>query len=142
MIRQAHLYPRMVLNEKRALVTDTLHKVKFLDGVDGKCVAAAFLNTYTFALSETLGRSYGGGVLTFEPGEMRKIRIPMSMADRLVLDKIDCWQRSGKIVNILDYTDAVLLCDGLKLSDHEIALLHSIWSKMRDRRMGRKNQVE
>lgn len=142
LIRQAHLYPRMVLNEKRALVTDTLHKVKFLDGVDGKCVAAAFLNTYTFALSETLGRSYGGGVLTFEPGEMRKIRIPMSMADRLDLDKIDCWQRSGEIGDILGYTDAVLLRDGLKLSDHEIALLHSIWSKMRDRRMGRKNQVE
>lgn len=71
-----------------ALVTDTLHKVRFLDDINGDKVAAAFLNTYTFALSETLGRSYGGGVLTFEPGEMRKIRIPMKMSEYLDLQKI------------------------------------------------------
>lgn len=140
LIRQAHLYPRMILNEKKALVTDTLHKVRFLDGVDGRAVAAAFLNTYTFALSETIGRSYGGGVLTFEPGEMRKVRIPMRMAERLDIDQIDRWQRNGEIERILKYTDDILLRDGLRLSEREIELLHSIWNKMRDRRMTRKNQ--
>lgn len=140
LIRQAHLYPRMILNEKKALVTDTLHKVRFLDGVDGRRVVAAFLNTYTLALSETLGRSYGGGVLTFEPGEMRKIRIPMQMAERLDLQKIDYWQRNGEIDKILKYTDAILLQEGLGLSEHEIDLLHSIWEKMRNRRMTRKRQ--
>lgn len=140
LIRQAHLYPRMILNEKNALVTDTLHKVRFLDGIHGNQVAAAFLNTYTFALSETIGRSYGGGVLTFEPGEMRKIRIPMKMAERLDLRKIDYWQRKGKIDKILEYTDTILLKDGLGLSEHEIALLRSIWGKMSGRRMTRKNQ--
>ena len=140
LIRQAHLYPRMILNEEKALVTDTLHKVRFLDGIDGRQVVAAFLNTYTFALSETLGRSYGGGVLTFEPGEMRRTRIPMQMAERLDLQKIDCWQRNGEIDKILKYTDTILLQEGLGLSEHEISLLHSIWGKMRNRRMTRKNQ--
>lgn len=140
LIRQAHLYPRMILNEKQALVTDTLHKVRFLEGVDGECVAAAFLNTYTFALSETIGRSYGGGVLTFEPGEMRKMRVPMKMSDQLDLQKIDCWQREGKIDKILDYTDIILLHKGLGLTEHEIQLLHSIWDKMCGRRMSRKNK--
>ena len=140
LIRQAHLYPRMILNEKHALVTDTLHKVRFLDGVEGKSVVAAFLNTYTFALSETIGRSYGGGVLTFEPGEMRKIRIPMKFADQLDLQKIDNWQRKGEIDMILEYTDDILLRNGLGLTEHEIELLHSIWNKMRGRRMSRKNQ--
>lgn len=140
LIRQAHLYPRMILNEKKALVTDTLHKVRFLEGVDGRAVAAAFLNTYTIALSETIGRSYGGGVLTFEPGEMRKMRIPMRMAERLDIDQIDRLQRNGEIDRILKYTDDILLRDGLRLSAHEIELLHSIWNKMRDRRMTRKNQ--
>ena len=142
LIRQAHLYPRMILNEKKALVTDTLHKVRFLEGIDGKQVAAAFLNTYTFALSETLGRSYGGGVLTFEPGEMRKIRIPMQMADQLDLQKIDAWQRQGEIDKVLEYTDSILLRKGLNLTEHEIELLHSIWKKMCGRRMTRKNQSE
>ena len=140
LIRQAHLYPRMILNEKKALVTDTLHKIRFLAGVEEKQVVAAFLNTYTFALSETIGRSYGGGVLTFEPGEMRKIRIPMKMAERLNLGQIDYWQRNGEINEVLEYTDAILLRDGLGLSGHEISLLHSIWEKMRNRRMTRKNQ--
>lgn len=140
LIRQAHLYPRMILNEKKALVTDTLHKIRFLDGVDGKQVASAFLNTYTFALSETLGRSYGGGVLTFEPGEMRKIRIPMRMADQLDFEKIDAWQRQGEIEKILKYTDSILLHKGLNLTDTEIKLLHSVWKKLRNRRMTRKSQ--
>lgn len=140
LIRQAHLYPRMILNEKNALVTDTLHKVRFLDGIQGSQVAAAFLNTYTFALSETLGRSYGGGVLTFEPGEMRKIRIPMQKAEQLNLQQIDYWQRQGEIDKILEYTDRILLRDGLGLSEYEIGLLHSIWNKMSGRRMTRKNQ--
>lgn len=138
LIRQAHLYPRMILNEKKALVTDTLHKVRFLNGIEGKYVAAAFLNTYTFALSETIGRSYGGGVLTFEPGEMRRIRVPMKMADQLDLSKIDCWQRQGEIDKILDYTDLILLRKGLGLTEQEVSLLHSIWDKMCGRRMTRK----
>ena len=140
LIRQAHLYPRMILNRKHALVTDTLHKVRFLDDINGDKVAAAFLNTYTFALSETLGRSYGGGVLTFEPGEMRKIRIPMKMSEHLDLQKIDQLQRDGKIEEILQYTDKILLHDGLGLSEYEIVLLRSIWNKLRDRRMTRKNR--
>lgn len=140
LIRQAHLYPRIILNDKKALVTDTLHKIRFLEGIDGKQVAAAFLNTYTLALSETLGRSYGGGVLTFEPGEIRKIRIPMQMASQLDLQIIDCWQRNGEIDKILKYTDTILLRNGLGLSEKEIGQLHDIWEKLHNRRMTRKNQ--
>ncbi len=141
LIRQANLYPKMILNPTGALVTDTLHKVRFHEGVNGVMVASAFLNTYTLALSETLGRSYGGGVLTFEPGEMRRMRIPMRGADQLDLNRIDQLQREGKYEDILAYTDRILLHDGLGLSEHEIALLHSIWNKMRDRRMFRKQSI-
>ena len=140
LIRQANLYPKMILNPTGALVTDTLHKVRFYNGVDKNAVASAFLNTYTLALSETLGRSYGGGVLTFEPGEMRKMRIPMIGAERLDLQRIDSLQREGKYEDILSYTDSILLIDGLGMDKHEVALLHSIWNKMRDRRMSRKRK--
>ena len=141
LIRQANLYPKMILNPTGALVTDTLHKVRFHEGVDGTAVAAAFLNTYTLALSETLGRSYGGGVLTFEPGEMRRMRIPIQGADRLDLQRIDQLQREGRYEDILAYTDQCLLYDGLGLDEHEVAMLHSIWNKMRDRRLLRKQSV-
>ena len=139
LIRQANLYPKMILNSKNALVTDTLHKVHFLEGVNGRMVTAAFLNTYTLALSETLGRSYGGGVLTFEPGEMRKFRIPMINAEQLDIQKLDLWQRNGQYERILKYTDEILLKRGLGLSEKKIALLHTIWERMRNRRLDRKN---
>ena len=41
---------------------------------------------------------------------------------------------------VLEYTDSILLRKGLSLTEHEIKLLHSIWKKMCDRRMSRKNQ--
>ena len=138
LIRQANLYPKMILNIAGALVTDTLHKVRFNEGVDGNAVASAFINTYTLALSETLGRSYGGGVLTFEPGEMRRMRIPMMGADKLDIKKIDRLQREGKYEEILSYTDKILLYDNLQLTEREVTLLHSIWDKMRNRRLMRK----
>ncbi len=138
LIRQANLYPKMILNKAGALVTDTLHKVRFNEGVDGSTVAAAFLNTYTLALSETLGRSYGGGVLTFEPGEMRRMRIPMLGAEKLDINIIDSLQRKGKYEEILAYTDKILLYDNLHLNEREVNLLHSIWDKMRNRRLLRK----
>lgn len=141
LIRQANLYPKMIINTVGALVTDTLHKVRFLPNVNGYTVAAAFLNSYTLALSETLGRSYGGGVLTFEPGEMRRIRVPMIGADKLDIYKIDKWQRSGQYEEILAYTDRILLYDGLQLSEYEVQLLHSIWNKMRNRRLSRKKST-
>lgn len=138
LIRQANLYPKIILNQANALVTDTLHKIRFLPGISGNAVAAAFMNTYTFALSETVGRSYGGGVLTFEPGEIRKLRIPMIGSEKLDLLKMDAWQRRGEIGQLLAYTDNILLRDGLNLTAKEIEMLHDIWLKLRNRRINRK----
>lgn len=140
LIRQANLYPKMILNTERTLVTDTLHKVRFKDNVYGANVASAFLNSYTLALGETLGRSYGGGVLTFEPGEMRGIRIPMHLAETLDFEKIDTLQRDGKIEDILEYTDEILLLKGLGLPKEDILMLRGIWEKMRNRRLSRKKK--
>ena len=138
LIRQANLFPKIVLNKTNAMVTDTLHKVRFHEGVDEEAVVAAFINTYTLALSETIGRSYGGGVLTFEPGEIRKLRIPMIGAEKLDLAQMDAWQRKGDIEQMLAYTDRILLSEGLQLTHVEIEKLHSIWRKLRDRRLNRK----
>jgi len=138
LIRQANLYSKIILNEASAMVTDTLHKVRFHEGVNKKAVAAAFINTYTLALSETIGRSYGGGVLTFEPGEIRKMYIPMVGADRLDFFQMDAWQRKGDIEQMLAYTDQILLSEGLNLTPAEIETLHSIWRKLRDGRINRK----
>src|SRR5699024_1260219 len=65
-LRQVNLHPKIIINETNASSTDTIHRVKFKDNVDKKLAAVSFLNSLTFASSEVTGRSYGGGVMTFE----------------------------------------------------------------------------
>ena len=134
---ETHLYPRMILNRNKILATNNLYKARFSEGVDGSLVTAAFLNTYTLAISELIGRGYGGGLLTLTPSAVRQLRIPMRMAERLDFQKIDDWQRKGEIDKILEHTDSVLLREGLGLSDDEIKMLHDIWDKLRNRRLNR-----
>ena len=84
-----------------------------------------------------IGRGYSGGLLAFTPSAVRKLRIPMRMAEQLDFQKIDDWQRKGEIDEILEYTDSILLREGLGLTDDEIKTLHDIWDKMRNRRLSR-----
>ena len=140
-LRQVNRYPRIILNHVNAVSTDTIHKVRFFEGVNPEYVAAAFLNSFTLALSEITGRSYGGGVLTFEPGEIRKLKIPMKNAQMLDVEKIDRLVRDNQIEEVLSYTDGVLLKDGIGLSDCQIQMLRGIWIKLSNRRLGRKERV-
>ena len=128
------------MNFTDATNTDTLHKIRFLEGINGSAVTLAFLNSYTFALSEITGRSYGGGVMTFEPGEIRKLKIPMIHAEKLNLMYVDELMREKNIEGILDYTDKILLEDGLGLTKDEIFTLRGIWKKLSDRRLYRKTK--
>lgn len=137
-LRQVNRYPRIILNYANAVSTDTIHKIRFLDGVNPEYVAAAFLNSFTLALAEVTGRSYGGGVLTFEPSEIRKLMIPMKNAELLDVKKIDQLIRNNKIEEVLEYSDSILLVDGLGLSNNEVKMLRNIWLKLSERRLGRK----
>ena len=100
----------------------------------------AFLNSLTFAFAEVTGRSYGGGVLTFEPSEAERLPLPLCNAEQLDPRQIDNLLRTNDIEATLDMTDRVLLRDGLGLSDAEIKTLRGIWEKLRDRRINRTTQ--
>ena len=139
-LRQVNRYPRIILNHVNAVSTDTIHKVRFLDGVNPEFVAAAFLNSFTLALAEITGRSYGGGVLTFEPGEIRQLKIPMKNAEKLDVNKIDKLIRDDRIDEVLDYTDQILLIEGLGLTKSDVETLRNIWIKLSERRIGRKEK--
>jgi adenine-specific DNA-methyltransferase len=138
MLRQIHLYPKIILNSAQATSTDTIHRVKMRNGVPARTVAAAFLNSLTFAFSEIVGRSYGGGVLELEPKEAEKLLIPLKGADQLDLDELDKLMRDGNIYAVLDITDEILLHQGMGLSRDETRQLRTIWEKLRDRRVNRR----
>jgi adenine-specific DNA methylase len=142
MLRQVHGYPKLIVNKAGATCTDTIHRVKLLNGKSAEVIAAAFLNSLTFAFSEVTGRSYGGGVLEIEPNEAEKLPIPLINSDKLDLQKLHQLLLEGNIDAVLDITDKILLIDGLCLSEKEVKMIRRIWTKLRDRRINRKNSIK
>jgi adenine-specific DNA-methyltransferase len=138
MLRQVHSFPKLVVNEGGAMPTDTIHRVRFRRPCDHRQVAAAFLNSLTFAFSEIRGRSYGGGVLTFEPSEVEGLPLPLSGAERLPADEVDQLLRRGRVNDALDVSDRILLREGLGLSHRDVRKLREIWETLRDRRIRRR----
>jgi adenine-specific DNA-methyltransferase len=139
MLRQVHAFPKIILNKSGATCTDTIHRVKFRNGVKGRDVAAAFLNSLTFAFAEVTGRSYGGGVLELEPNEAERLPIPLGGAEKLDLGQIHELLLNSDVNGVLDMADKVLLVDGLGLTGEEAKMLRGIWQKLRDRRVQRKH---
>ncbi len=137
-LRQVHGYPKLILNNSDAISTDTIHRVKFTNGVPGKNIVCSFLNSLTFAFSEVMGRSYGGGVLTFEPSEIEELPLPVKNAGKINYEEIDLLLREKKIDDVLNITDQILLKQGYGFSNKEIQMLRGIWIKMRNRRINRK----
>ncbi|MEO7021156.1 MAG: N-6 DNA methylase [Ktedonobacteraceae bacterium] len=138
MLRQVHNYPKIVLNETDATCTDTIHRVRFFENIDKRVVTSVFMNVLTFAFAEVTGRSYGGGVLTFEPSEVEKLLLPLRCSENLDLFDLDKLLRKNDIKTVIEITDQILLKDGLNLDIHEIHMLHTIWEKLRNRRVRRK----
>jgi adenine-specific DNA-methyltransferase len=139
MLRQVHGYPKIIVNKARTTCTDTIHRVKLRNGAKSEVIAAAFLNSLTFAFSEVIGRSYGGGVLELEPNEAEKLPLPLKGAEKLDLRQIHHLLLSDDIERVLDITDKALLIDDLGLSQREVRMLRGIWRKLRDRRINRKH---
>jgi adenine-specific DNA methylase len=135
LLRQIYDHPRIVANETGATSTDTVHRVKMLNGTPPIKLAAASINSMTFAFAEVLGRSYGGGVLELEPREAEALPIPdpkkLTMGD---VRHVDDLMRNGEISAALDFADAKLLED---FPERLVADLRRVWIRLRDRRLAR-----
>ena len=142
-LRRNNLYPKFVLNRCDAVSTDTMHRMKFREGVEPENVLLAYYNSVSFAFAEICGRSYGGGVLEILPGEMGNILLPRveNIAPELrakLLKLIDTVVRKDEdIEKVLDRVDEELLVDTLGIDPEICRKCRSVWKKMQRRRLGR-----
>lgn len=136
-LRQVGDYPKIILNETIASSTDTIHRVRFKEGVDKKLATVSFLNSLTFAYSEVTGRSYGGGVLTFEPSEIAEIQIPNFDNFTIDFKKIDTLIRKREIEKVLNIIDEALLIKHHGFTTEEVNQMRGIWKKLSQRRNNR-----
>jgi len=136
--RQIYTNPRLILNDAKAVSTDTIHRVRFIKPVDKKKFVAAFHNSLTFACSEVFGRSYGGGVLELEPTEAEELLMPYKLLDEIDEKHMEDLIKKNGMEAGLDYVDDIVLHRGLGLSKADMSMLRQIWLKLSHRRLKRK----
>lgn len=142
-LRRNNLYPKFVLNCCDAVSTDTMHRIKFDEGVSAENVLLSYYNSISFAFTEICGRSYGGGVLEILPREVGNIMLPVidNIDDKLkdeLLKQIDTIVRNDEdIEKALDLVDQRLLVETLGIDKNICISCRQIWKKMQKRRLGR-----
>ena len=142
-LRRSNLYPKFVLNCCDAVSTDTMHRIKFNEGVNAENILLSYYNSISFAFTEICGRSYGGGVLEILPGEVGNIMLPIieSIDDELrntLLSNIDTIIRNDEDIEmVLDLVDQKLLVEILGIDKNICLSCRQIWKKMQKRRLGR-----
>jgi len=142
-LRRNNLYPKFVLNRCNAVSTDTMHRMKFNEGIEPERIAVSYYNSISFAFTELCGRSYGGGVLEILPGEVGNVVIPKIdnvpiEQIREVLLRIDAIVRNEEdIEQALDIVDNEILVDIIGIDKKMCKDARAIWKKMQRRRMKR-----
>lgn len=138
LLRQVHDHPRIIANLAGATSTDTIHRVRLNNGTPVRKLAAASINSATFAFSEVMGRSYGGGVLELEPTEAEGLPFPdpEPLTDEAVRE-VDALLRGGRLVEALDRVDHRLLVEHHGIDESLVRELRSAWERLRDRRLSR-----
>ncbi|NLU84714.1 class I SAM-dependent methyltransferase [Rhodococcus sp. HNM0569] len=138
MLRQVSTHVRLAANDACATSTDTVHRVFTKPGVDIHRLSVGAFNSVTLALSEVLGRSYGGGILELEPSECAELPVPdPAIVPDGLSSKVDELLRQRRFDEALDIVDHDVLIEGVGMSAEDVGDLRAVWDRMRDRRLAR-----
>jgi adenine-specific DNA methylase len=138
MLRQVSTVLRLTSNAAGATSTDTVHRVFTKPGVNMDKLAVAAFNSVTLAMSEIMGRSYGGGLLEVEPSEGASLPVPNPelVSDQLV-EAVDALLVDGQVEAALQLVDREVLVLGAGFHAEEIGRVHAASVRLRTRRLAR-----
>lgn len=142
--KRSHWFHRLVLNDARALTTDTIYRGNLLPlyaGREGDLVGA-FHNSLTLLTAEIEGRSFGGGVLELVPSEIARLSIPFPIITADQLPRLDEISRAGSLgkrnpAQLIEATDSLLCCRVDGLTKQLVDQLHQARETLANRRFSR-----
>lgn len=142
--KRSHWFPRLVLNDARAVTTDTIYRGNLLPLYAGheRNLVGSFHNSLTLLTAEIEGRSFGGGVLELVPSEIARLLIPFPIiaADQLPkLDEISRTSSLGKTdpVRLIEATDNLLSSRNSGLTKQLVDQLRQARETLASRRFSR-----
>ena len=122
--------PRLTTNEARAHHLNSIHGVYLKEDhreLGRELLPLASLNSVTLLSAETVGRTYGGGILKIEPKEADAWAMPSprlvgarAEALRAIKDKVAQTLQAGKLADAVELVDHALLSESGLVSDDEI----------------------
>ncbi len=142
--------PRLTTNRARVHHLNSVHGVYLRPGLralGGDLLPLASLNTMTLLGAETVGRSYGGGMLKLEPSEADVLPLPAPDVVAACRPELSALRpqmgsalRSGRLVDAVRMVDTVLLVGALGLPRKQVRELEDAHRNLTARRMTRSRQ--
>lgn len=139
--------PRLSTNAARAHHLNSVHGVylsKPLRTLGKDFLPLASINSMTLVGAETVGRSYGGGMLKLEPREADRLPVPApklvkAAAQRLseIRPQVAGLLRGGKLIEAAKIVDDVLLVGELGMTRKVVLVLRDAHAELTARRVAR-----
>lgn len=132
--KRFHLLPKLVINEADIYTTDISYNIRLKDGYDKYSFAFCFYNSLTLAMSEYLGRFYGGGVCEMIPNEFKDLPLPYKKIPKEKVKKLNNMIANGCSVDeITELVDEEVLHD--HFSNEDLLIIQEIRRKLISRRI-------
>lgn len=139
--------PRLTTNDAKARHLNSVHGVYLQDdhrGLGRSHLPLASLNSMTLLGAETVGRSYGGGILKLEPREADVLPVPApavveACAQQLTMlrPQVGARLRAGRVTEAAKLVDDVLLVGELGMRRSEVKGLRDAHAEYTARRSTR-----
>lgn len=142
----SHRFPRLIRNVAGAGFLNSMHGVELSDDrrIGGATLPFAAMNSLSQLGAETIGRSYGGGILKLEPREASQLPVPrpdllerLHRNGRLRFDGLDRSFRRGGWQLVQDFADEAVLMELAGLSTCDIEKIRAAVEQLRGKRLGR-----
>jgi adenine-specific DNA-methyltransferase len=124
-------WPRLVVNRSAYTCTNNILRLDWREKKrrteDWTRLALGTLSTLSQLSAELVGRSYGGGILKIEPGELKELAVPLLPLQRIddIADNVDILLRQGRKEDATEAVDTALLQSCLSLNESRLEQLRT-----------------